>query len=441
MVEKYDIVIRNARIRGRPYDKTFDIAIEGDRIAKIADKIEGHGGTEIDAKGRLVSPPFFDMHFHLDSVLTVGDPRFNESGTLWEGIEIWAERKKKLSVDDIVSRVELAVKYHVAYGTLWIRTHADCTEKTLTTVKGLVKAREVFKDFIDIQVTAFPQDGIMTEPDEHPELMRKALELGADNVGMIPHNEYTREDAVESIKFAFELAKEYNKDIDGHVDETDDPISRNLEVVAKYTLRYGWQGRVAAGHVTASHSWDAAYRYRILPLIRKAGITIVPNPLINIHLQGRFDFYPKRRGMAPISLYLKNGINVALGHDCIMDPWYPLGVGDMLQVLFMAIHVDQMLGWTDLFKALDLITYNAAKAWRKGYEDYGVEEGKKANLVILNGLTDVDVLRIMGPPLYVIRNGTLVADNTGPERELKVFFKGKWEVVNPYYEKATETKI
>lgn len=437
MVEKYDLIIRNARIRGRPYDKTYDVAILHGKIEKISDHIKGHAETEIDVKGRLVSPAFYNMHHHLDSVLAIGEPRFNESGTLWEGITIWAEYKKKITEEDILKRVERTLKWIAAYGTLYIRTHADTTEKTLTTVKSLVKAKEMFKDLIDIQVTAFPQDGIMTEP-ENVEYLRKAIKLGADNVGMIPHNEYTREDAVKSIEVAFEIAKEYNRDIDGHVDETDDPISRNLEVVAKYALKHGWQGRVTAGHVTASHSWDPAYRYRIIPLIKKAGITIVPNPLINIHLQGRLDFYPKRRGMAPIKQFLENGVNVALGHDCIMDPWYPLGVGDMLQVLFMAIHIDQILGWADLFKALDLITYNAAKAWRKGYEEYGIEEGKKADLVILNGLTDIDALRILGPPLYVIRRGKLIADNTGPERQLRIYYKGKWETLDVYFHKPTQ---
>lgn len=437
MVEKFDIVVRNARLRGRDLKKKFDVAIAEGKIVKIAEKVEGHGEHEVDAKGRLVSPSFYNMHFHLDSVLTLGDPKFNESGTLWEGIAIWAEYKKKLTIDDVLSRVEKFIKWSVATGTTYIRTHADSTEKTLTGVKALVKGRELFKDFIDIQVTAFPQDGIMTEPD-NAEYLRKAVELGADNVGMIPHNEYTREDAVESIKIAFEIAKEFDRDVDGHVDETDDPISRNLEVVAKYTLKYGWVGRVTAGHVTASHSWDPAYRYRILPLIRKAGITVIANPLINIYLQGRFDTYPKRRGMAPIKMYLENGINVTLGHDCVLDPWYPLGTGNMLHALFMALHVDQMMGWSDLFKALDLITYNAAKAWRKGAEEYGLEEGKRADLVILNGVSDVDVLRNMEPPLYVIRRGVLVADNTGPERTYKVFYKGKWEEVDFNFYKAIE---
>jgi cytosine deaminase len=437
MVEKYDIIIRNARLRGRDYKKKFDVAIYDGKIDKISEKVEGHAEVEIDAKGRLLSPAFYNMHFHLDSVLTLGKARFNESGTLWEGIAIWAEYKKNLTVDEVLERIEEYIKWSVAHGTLYIRSHADCTEKTLTAVRGLIEAREKFKDFIDIQVTAFPQDGIMTEPD-NAEYLRKAVEMGADNVGMIPHNEYTREDAVESIRTAFEIAKEFDRDIDGHVDETDDPISRNLEVVAKYTLKYGWIGRVAAGHVTASHSWDPAYRYRILPLIRKAGVTVVANPLINIYLQGRFDIYPKRRGMAPIKMYLDNGINVTLGHDTVLDPWYPLGVGSMLQALFMALHVDQMMGWSDLFKALDLITYNAAKAWRKGYEEYGLEEGKRADLVLLNALTDVDALRNLEAPLYVIRRGKLVADNTGPERELKVFYKGKWETLDLYFHRAIQ---
>ncbi len=437
MVESFDIVVRGARIRGEDLTKTFDVGISGGRITEISESIKGKGEFEIEAKGRLLVPAYYNMHFHLDSVLTLGDPRFNESGTLWEGIAIWAEYKKKLTVDDVIKRVEEFIKWSVANGTLYIRTHADCTEKTLTGVKALIKAREEFKDFIDIQVTAFPQDGIMTEPG-NPEYLRKAVEMGADNVGMIPHNEYTREDAVESIKYAFEVAREYDRDIDGHVDETDDPISRNLEVVAKYTLKYGWVGRVTAGHVTASHSWDPAYRYRILPLIRKAGITVIANPLINIYLQGRFDTYPKRRGMAPIKMFLDNGINVTLGHDCVLDPWYPLGTGNMLQALFMAIHVDQMMGWSDLFKALDLITVNAAKAWRKGYEEYGIKVGGRADILLLNALSDIDALRNLEPPLYVIRRGKLVAENVGPERELKVFYKGKWETVDLNFRRALQ---
>ncbi|MEJ2776440.1 amidohydrolase family protein [Sulfolobaceae archaeon RB850M] len=371
----------------------------------------------IDANRKLVIPPYFNMHFHLDSVFLQVK---NESGTLWEGIRIWKDIKGKLTEDDVIHRSLTAVKLMVAYGTLWIRTHADITEKSLKLLKALLKVKELAKEIAEIQVTAFPQDGIFTDKG-NDELLYKGLELGADNIGMIPHNELTREDGVRSIEFAFNLAKEFNKDIDGHIDETDDPNSRFLEVVAKYSLQYGWQGRVAAGHVTAMHSWDSAYRNRILPIVASAGITVVPNPLINAVLQGRFDGYPKRRGIAPIKEMLKHGVNVALGHDCIMDPWYPLGSGNMLQVLFMAIHLDQMTGYEELVNSINLITYNSAKAWRA---EYGIHVGKRANLLITNADDVIDLLRFMDPPLYVIKDGKVIA------KEGKyVFFNGKWEEV------------
>jgi len=248
----------------------------------------------IDAENHLVIPPYFNMHFHLDSVFL---PVVNRSGTLWEGIRIWREVKGKLAEEDVTKRAVTAVKLMVSQGTLWIRTHVDVTEKSLTLLKALLKVKEEVKDIAEIQITAFPQDGIFTDKG-NDELLRKAVELGADNVGMIPHNEITREDGVRSVKFAFDLAKEYNKQVDGHIDETDDPNSRYLEVLAKYSLEYNYQGKVSAGHVTAMHSWDPAYRSRILEQVAKAGITVIPNPLINVSLQGRFDNYPKRRGMA-----------------------------------------------------------------------------------------------------------------------------------------------
>ncbi len=425
MVEDYDLILRNARLRG--VEGLHDIGVRGGRIESIVKGgLRGRGEVEVDACGRLVLPAFFNMHFHLDSVLTLGNPRLNESGTLWEGIEIWGELKKSITEEDILRRVEEFIKWSVINGVLYIRTHADCTEPSLTCVKALIKAREEFKDLIDIQVTAFPQDGILTE-EGNAELLRKAVELGADNVGMIPHNEHTREEGVKSVEIAFDIAEEFDRGVDGHVDETDDPCSRYLEVVAKQAIKRGWVGRVSAGHVTASHSWDPAYRFRLMPLIRRAGITIVPNPLINANLQGRFDSYPKRRGLAPIKEFLRAGVNVALGHDCVLDPWYPLGTGNMLHALFMAIHLDQLTGWDELMGSIDLITVNAAKAWVKGgLKDYGVCEGCMANLLVMNAKHVLDVLRNLEPPLYVIREGRLVADNSGPGREYKVFFKGRW---------------
>lgn len=426
MPEEYDLLIRNARVLGKPSDRKFDLAVGAGSIEKVSEHITKKGAEELDANGRLVIPGFFNMHFHLDSVLKMGVPRHNASGTLWEGIQIWAEIKDKLTESEILSRVETAVKWMAAYGTLWLRTHADTTTANLNTVKALVKGRKEFKDLVNIQVTSFPQDGIRTEPG-NLEKLEKSLELGADNVGMIPHNEWTREDGVKSIEDAFGLAKKYNKDIDGHIDETDDPYSRFLEVVAANTVRQKWTGRVTAGHVTASHSWDAAYRYRISNLISKAGITIVANPLINMHLQGRLEGYPKRRGMAPIKFFLSSGVNVSLGHDCIMDPWYPLGVGDMLQVLFMAVHADQIMGHQELADSINLITYNASKAWRNTTH-YGLEEGKKANFMVTNGFSVLDVLRTLGPPLYVVKDGRIIARNLS-RMHSEILHNKKWETL------------
>ena len=424
MAEESDLVVREARGLGRPGDKRFDLAVSGGKIRKLSPHIAAKGEDEIEAHGRLILPGYYNMHFHLDSVLKIGDPRYNVSGTLWEGIQIWAEVKNKLSEAEILSRVEQAVKWMAAYGTLWLRTHADTTTVNLNTVKALVKGRKELRDLMNIQVTSFPQDGIRTDPG-NLERLEKSLELGADNVGMIPHNEWTREDGVKSIEDAFGLAKKYNKDIDGHIDETDDPSSRFLEVVAANTVRQKWVGRVTAGHVTASHSWDAAYRYRISSLIARAGITVIANPLINMHLQGRLDGYPKRRGMAPIKHFLSSGVNVALGHDCIMDPWYPLGVGDMLQVLFMAVHADQMMGQQELGDSINLITYNASKAWRNTAE-YGLEEGKKANFVLANAYRTIDVLRTLGPPLYVVKDGRVIAKNLSRTHS-EILHDNKWE--------------
>lgn len=405
------MIIRRAKIRNR--DGLFDIRIEDDVISEIAPHISARGEEEVDAGGRLVMPAFIDMHFHLDSVLTIGDPRFNKSGTLLEGIEIWSEYKKKLSIEDIVNRSRKALMLMLSYGTTRIRTHADVTDKKLTTLKGLLEVKRLFKDVVDIQITAFPQDGILTDP-ENRELLEKAVETGADNVGMIPHLEYTREDGVKSIDIAFEIAKKYDKDVDGHVDETDDEQSRFLEVVAAKTIREGYMNRVTAGHTTAMHSYNDAYADKLYRILKKAGITIVPNPLINIHLQGRYDKYPKRRGLTRIKELLMNDVNVALGHDCIMDPWYPLGRGDMMQVLFMTVHVAQLMGYDELLKSFDLITFNAAKALRIE-SIYGIDVGKRADLVVLDAFNEIEALAYLKRPLYVIKNGRIVSEKNVEE--------------------------
>jgi cytosine deaminase len=263
---------------------------------------------------------------------------------------------------------------------------------------------------MDIQVTAFPQDGIMTDP-QNRELLERSVEFGADNVGMIPHHEFTREDGVRSVEFAFDLAEKYGKDIDGHVDETDDDQSRFLEVVAAQAIKRHYEGRVTAGHCTAMHSYNDAYAAKLYRVLKRAGVTVVANPLINITIQGRFDSYPKRRGMARIKELTQWGVNVALGHDCVMDPWYPLGKGDMLQALFMAVHVAQLTGYRELIDSFDLITANPAKALRMGRR-YGVNVGRPANLVVLEAKSEIHALARLAPPLFVLRKGRVIVERS-----------------------------
>jgi len=398
------LVVRRARLRRK--SGTYDIGIEGGRISKVVRSITQKGEEEIDACGSLVLPPFVDMHFHLDSALAYGDPRYNASGTLLEGIEIWGEKKRGITEAEIRRRATKMLKLMVIHGTQYLRTNADVTEPGQKPLRALLQMKGAFKDLIDIQVTAFPQDGILTESG-NAELLERSLELGADNVGMIPHHELTREDGVKSIEFAFGLAKKYDKDIDGHVDETDDEQSRFLEVVAAQAIKTQHEGRVTAGHATAMHSYNDAYAAKLYRILRRARVTIVANPLINIALQGRFDTYPKRRGMARLKELSQWGVNVALGHDCVMDPWYPLGKGDMMQALFMAVHVGQLTGHRELLDALDLITENPAKALRIT-DWYGVAEGKRANLVVLESKSEVQALASLVPPLYVVRDGKIV---------------------------------
>ena len=408
------LVIRNARLRGR--SGLFDVAVDRGVIRRIAHRVNAKGDEEIDAGGNLVVPPFIDMHFHLDSALAYGDPRFNESGTLLEGIEIWADKKRKITQEEIHGRAVRMLKLMLVHGTQVLRTNADVTEPRQTPLKALLGVKDEFKDLMDIQVTAFPQDGIMTDP-QNKEMLEKALQLGADNVGMIPHHEYTREDGVSSVEYAFDLAQKYGKDVDGHVDETDDDQSRFLEVVAAQTIKRHYEGRVTAGHATAMGSYNDAYAAKLYRILRRAGVTVVANPLINITIQGRFDSYPKRRGMARVKELLDHGVNVALGHDCVMDPWYPLGKGDMLQALFMAVHVGQLTGRRELVNSFDLITTNPAKALRLG-RSYGVVEGRAASMVVLDAQSEIQALAKLSPPLYVVRKGKVIVKRSRTVTEL-----------------------
>ncbi len=410
----FDLILRNARLTGR--EGTADIGIEGGVFTRIAAAIKAKATREIDAGGRLVSPPLIDCHVHLDAVLTVGQPRHNQSGTLIEGIQIWSERKQSLTHEDVKRRALEAITWEVAQGTLFIRSHVDVCEPKLTALRALIEVREEVKDICELQLVAFPQDGIQSFPDGEA-LMDEAMRLGADVVGGIPHYEWTREMGVRDVEYAFALAKRYDRDVDCHCDETDDPQSRFTEVMAAQTLTQGWHGRATVSHCTASHSWDNAFAFKVTQLLARGRMNVICNPYDNSILQGRFDTYPKRRGMARLKEFLAAGVNVSLGHDSIMDPWYPLGRGDLLAAANLALHVAQMSGRDEIARMYELVTTNAARTLNVA-DRYGIEEGKPANLIVVDARDAHDALRLVPARLHVIKDGRVVASTTPSESRI-----------------------
>jgi cytosine/creatinine deaminase len=422
-----NLLVRNARVHPTrtPGPELFDVTVEQGKISAVAPAGRGRlpgDGLELDADGRLVSPPFVDPHIHLDTVLTVGEPRHNESGTLIEGILTWSERKKTLTQEDVKSRAREAIRWEVALGTGVIRSHVDVCDPSLTALQALIEVRSEVRDIVDLELIAFPQDGVLSFP-EGRELMRKAMELGCDVVGGIPHYEWTREDGVAEVNFVFDLAREFGRPLDLHCDETDDEQSRFLETVLARTMRDGMQGRVFASHATAMGSYNDAYMFKLLQIMKRAGVTIVLNPLTNVVLQGRFDSYPKRRGMARAKELDAEGVNVACGHDCIMDPWYPIGTGSMLDAVHMLVHVGHMTGRDELFRAYETITMNPLVASGR---EWGIVEGRPANFIVLDCDDEVEAIRLRPAPRWVVRGGRVVAETESPRsRVLAPGFEGE----------------
>lgn len=411
---QYDLIVRHARLHRR--SELLDMAIkDGIFVALTPNLTQTSAARELEAGGRLIVPPFIDAHVHLDAVLTVGQPRYNSTGTLLEGIQIWSERKPSLTHEDVKRRALEEIRWEVAQGTLHIRSHVDVCDPSLTALRALLEVREEVRDICDLQLVAFPQDGILSFPNGR-ELMRQAMELGCDLVGGIPHYEWTRDMGVEDVHYAFALAKEFNRDIDCHCDETDDPLSRFTEVMAADTLEQNWQGRVTASHCTAMHSYDNAYAFKLMRLLARAQVNVVANPFDNVVLQGRFDTYPKRRGITRVKELLASGVNVALGHDSIMDPWFPLGKGDMLAAAQLALFLCHMSGYDEINDILDLITLNAAKTLRI-QDSYGIEEGKPADFLVLDAPNAFEALRLLPARLHVFKHGCEIA-TTQPARSM-----------------------
>ncbi len=409
------MLIRNVRLADR--EGMWQILCQGGVIRAIEPmSTQLLSARELDGEQGLVIPPFIEPHIHLDTTQTAGEPSWNLSGTLFEGIERWAERKALLTHEDVKQRAIQTLKWQIANGIQFVRTHVDVSDPNLVALKAMLEVREEMKEWVELQIVAFPQEGILSYPNGKA-LLEEALKLGADVIGAIPHFEFTREYGVESLHYVFDLAEKYQVLVDVHCDEIDDEQSRFIETLATLAYERGIGHRVTASHTTAMHSYNGAYASRLFRLLRMAGINFVANPLVNIHLQGRFDSYPKRRGITRVKEMLEVNINVCFGHDDVFDPWYPMGTANMLQVLHMGLHVCQIMGYEQINDSLKLIGNHSARTLNV-QDRYGIEVGKPANLLILPAENGFDAVRRQVPVRYSIRHGRVIADTRPAETTL-----------------------
>ena len=404
-----DLLITNAHL---PDGRTnMSVAVQSGKITEVSEGLSAPAHETLDAGGMLLAPPFVDAHFHMDATLSYGLPRVNASGTLLEGIALWGELKPLLTYDALVDRAMAYCDWAVANGLLAIRTHVDVCDPSLLAVDALLDVKKRVAPYIDLQLVAFPQDGVLRGPlgtDQHLANLKRALDKGVDVIGGIPHFERTYADGTLSVKLLCELAAERGLLVDMHCDESDDPLSRHVETLAFETRRLGLHGRVTGSHLTSMHSMDNYYVSKLLPLMAEAQLHVVANPLINITLQGRHDSYPKRRGMTRVPELLAHDINVAFGQDCAMDPWYSLGSGDMLEVAHMGLHVGQMTGQAAMRQCFEMVTTHAAKAMR--LDGYGLDVGCNADFVLLQARDVIEAIRLRATRLKVFRRGKLLAE-------------------------------
>ena len=383
-----DLLIHNATLPDGRRD--MSIAVRDGHILEVTPGLLIEAHEVLDAQCFLVSPPFVDVHFHMDATLSYGLPRVNQSGTLLEGIALWGELKPLLTQEALVERALAYCDWAVAQGLLAIRTHVDVCDPRLLAVEALLEVKRRVAPYLHLELVAFPQDGVLRGPlgaQQHLDNLKRALQMGVDVVGGIQHFERTYEQGTLSVKLLCELAAELGKRVDMHCDESDDPLSRHVETLAFETQRLGLQGRVTGSHLTSMHSMDNYYVSKLLPLMAEAQLHVIANPLINITLQGRHDTYPKRRGMTRVPELMAAGINVAFGHDCVMDPWYGLGSGDMLEVAHMGLHVTQMTSQAAMHQCFDAVTVNPARIL--GLENYGLKVGCHADFVLLQARNPV----------------------------------------------------
>ena len=413
----FDLILRNATL---PDGRAADIGCANGRICAIAPDLPADTCPQIDAGGRLVTAPFVDPHFHLDATLSLGQPRLNQSGTLLEGIAIWADLKPRLTPEDLIERALRYCDLAVAQGILAIRGHVDVCDDRLLAVDALLEVRRRVRPYLDLQLVAFPQDGYLRSAGAADNL-RRALDKGVDVVGGIPHFERTAAEGAASVRALCEIAAARGLMVDMHCDETDDPWSRHVETLAYETQRLGLHGRVTGSHLTSLHSMDNAYAAKLIGLMADAQLGVIANPLVNITLQGRQDTYPKRRGMTRVPELHAAGLTVGFGQDCMMDPWYPLGTADMLDVAHMGLHVAQLTGRENMRFCFEAITANPARLL--GLAHYGLAVGCHADFVVLDAPDPIEAIRLRAARLYVVRRGRIVAE--APPRVAKLTMAGR----------------
>ncbi|MDG2373300.1 MAG: amidohydrolase family protein [Paracoccaceae bacterium] len=419
----FDLIVKNATLPdGR---RGVDILCKDGFISDIGLNIDAEANQVIDAEGYLVSPPFIDPHFHMDATLSLGTPRLNVSGTLLEGIELWGELKPVQSIDDIIQRALKYCDLAISMGIGAIRSHVDICDNELKGVEALLEVRKAVAPYLDLQLVAFPQDGLFRSSSAVGNLNR-ALDMGVEIVGGIPHFERTMDDGIESVRYLCELAAKRGLMVDMHCDESDDPMSRHIEVLAYHTKRLGLHGMVTGSHLTSMHSMDNYYVSKLIPLIAESGVHVIPNPLINIMLQGRHDTFPKRRGLTRVSDLRNAGVMIGFGSDCMMDPWYSLGKADMLEVAAMGLHVGQLSSRADMEWCFDAVTVNSAKIM--GFESYELQKNGRANMVLLQARNKIEALRLKANRLLVIRDGKLIAQNDPVTS--KLFMEGRPTFIN-----------
>lgn len=401
-----DLLVHNAALPdGR---SGMSVAVQAGRISAVEPGLMAPALETLDAQGLLLSPPFVDAHFHLDATLTYGMPRVNLSGTLLEGIALWGELKPTLTHQAIVERALRYCDWAVAKGLLAIRSHVDTSDPSLMAVQALLDVKRQVAPYLDLQLVAFPQDGVLRIPGGFDNV-RRAIALGVDVVGGIPHFERTMHDGAASVRLLCELAAALGVPVDMHCDESDDPLSRHVETLACETVRLGLQGRVTGSHLTSMHSMDNYYVSKLINLMAEAQLNVVSNPCVNITLQGRFDNYPKRRGLTRVPELMAAGLTVALGQDDMLDPWYSLGSADMLDVAYMGLHVAQMTSQSAMRQCFDAVTSNAARILQ--LEGYGLAPGCHADFVLLQARDPVEAIRLRASRLKVYRRGKLVAQS------------------------------